>query len=167
MTDGTPATRPAPESCPSCKSCLKPTAASRRGRAQLLQRLGPQSLRPVAPSRSTWPIQNGRQGTAAPTVGGVHGPPFYIFYFLYTVNYAFYLTNRPPRLASHQNIHVPGQTNEGRGGSSRTGWPFRRNGIAVPAQRHHRSGATVSPFRRNRVAVPAQRHRRSGATGWG
>ena len=41
---------------------------------------------------------------------------------------------------------------------------FRRNGIAVPAQRHHRSGATASRFRRNGIAVPAQRHRRSGAT---
>ena len=30
--------------------------------------------------------------------------------------------------------------------SSRTGWPFRRNGVGVPAQRHHRSGATASPF---------------------
>ena len=43
---------------------------------------------------------------------------------------------------------------------------FRRNGVAVPAQRYHRSGATVSPFRRNGVAVPAQRGGRSGATGW-
>ena len=41
-----------------------------------------------------------------------------------------------------------------RGGSGATGWPFRRNGITVPAQRHHRSGATASPFRRNGVAVP-------------
>ena len=45
-----------------------------------------------------------------------------------------------------------------------TARPFRRNGVAVPAQRHHRSGATPSPFRRNGIAVPAQRHRRSGAT---
>ena len=51
-----------------------------------------------------------------------------------------------------------------RGGSGATVSPFRRNGITVPAQRHHRSGATVSPFRRNGIAVPAQRHRRSGAT---
>ena len=29
-----------------------------------------------------------------------------------------------------------------RGRSSRTGWPFRRDGIGVPARRHHRSGAT-------------------------
>ena len=29
-----------------------------------------------------------------------------------------------------------------RGRSSKTGWPFRRDGITVPAQRHHRSGAT-------------------------
>ena len=35
--------------------------------------------------------------------------------------------------------------------------PFRRNGIAVPAQRGGRSGATASRFRRNGVAVPAQR----------
>ena len=27
--------------------------------------------------------------------------------------------------------------------------PFRRNGVAVPAQRHRRSGATASPFRRD------------------
>ena len=33
--------------------------------------------------------------------------------------------------------------------SGATASPFRRNGIAVPAQRHHRSGATTSPFRRN------------------
>jgi len=52
-----------------------------------------------------------------------------------------------------------------RGRSSRTGWAFRRNGITVPAQRHHRSGATGSPFRRNGITVPAQRHHRSGATG--
>ena len=42
---------------------------------------------------------------------------------------------------------------------------FRRNGVAVPAQRYHRSGATVSPFRRNGITVPAQRYHRSGATG--
>ena len=35
--------------------------------------------------------------------------------------------------------------------------PFRRNGIAVPAQRGGGSGATASRFRRNGVAVPAQR----------
>jgi len=51
-----------------------------------------------------------------------------------------------------------------RGRSSRTGRAFRRNGITVPAQRHHRSGATGSPFRRNGITVPAQRGRRSGAT---
>ena len=51
-----------------------------------------------------------------------------------------------------------------RGGSGATGWRFRRNGIAVPAQRHHRSGATGRRFRRNGVAVPAQRGHRSGAT---
>ena len=45
-----------------------------------------------------------------------------------------------------------------------TARPFRRNGVAVPAQRHHRSGATASPFRRNGIAVPARRHHRSGAT---
>ena len=41
-----------------------------------------------------------------------------------------------------------------RGGSGATVSPFRRNGITVPAQRHHRSGATASPFRRNGVTVP-------------
>ena len=41
---------------------------------------------------------------------------------------------------------------------------FRRNGVGVPAQRHHRSGATASPFRRNGITVPARRHHRSGAT---
>ena len=35
------------------------------------------------------------------------------------------------------------------GGPGETGWPFRRNGITVPAQRHRRSGATGWPFRRN------------------
>ena len=30
--------------------------------------------------------------------------------------------------------------------------PFRRNGVAVPAQRHRGSGATGWPFRRNEVA---------------
>ena len=50
------------------------------------------------------------------------------------------------------------------GRSGATGWPFRRNGIAVPAQRYHRSGATGWLFRRNGVAVPAQRSGRSGAT---
>ena len=49
--------------------------------------------------------------------------------------------------------------------SGATASPFRRNGIGVPAQRHHRSGATASPFRRNDITVPAQRHHRSGATG--
>ena len=39
-----------------------------------------------------------------------------------------------------------------RGGSGATASPFRRNGIAVPAQRHHRSGATASPFRRSGFA---------------
>jgi len=42
--------------------------------------------------------------------------------------------------------------------------PFRRNGITVPAQRHHRSGETATPFRRNGIAVPAQRHRRFKAS---
>ena len=46
-----------------------------------------------------------------------------------------------------------------------TARPFRRNGITVPAQRHHRSGATGWPFRRNGITVPAQRHHRSGETG--
>ena len=41
-----------------------------------------------------------------------------------------------------------------RGGSGETGWPFRRNGIGVPAQRHHRSGATASRFRRNGATPP-------------
>ena len=41
---------------------------------------------------------------------------------------------------------------------------FRRDGVAVPAQRHHRSGATASRFRRNGITVPARRHHRSGAT---
>ena len=35
--------------------------------------------------------------------------------------------------------------------SGRTGWPFRRDGITVPAQRHRGSGATASPFRRNGI----------------
>ena len=41
-----------------------------------------------------------------------------------------------------------------RGGSGETGWPFRRNGITVPAQRHRGSGATASPFRRNGATPP-------------
>ena len=45
-----------------------------------------------------------------------------------------------------------------------TARPFRRNGVAVPAQRYHRSGATGWPFRRNGITVPAQRGGRSGAT---
>jgi len=34
-----------------------------------------------------------------------------------------------------------------RGRFSRTGWPFRRNGIGVPAQRHHRFKAIEHPVR--------------------
>ena len=33
------------------------------------------------------PFPCGRQGTAAPTVGGDHGQPFYIFYILYAVKF--------------------------------------------------------------------------------
>jgi len=40
---------------------------------------------------------------------------------------------------------------------------FRRDGVAVPAQRHHRSGATASPFRRNGITVPAQRSEQPAA----
>ena len=35
-----------------------------------------------------------------------------------------------------------------------TARPFRRNGVAVPAQRHRRSGETGCPFRRDRMPVP-------------
>jgi len=42
----------------------------------------------------------------------------------------------------------------------RRGAAFQGNRIAVPAQRHRRSGATASPFRRNGITVPAQRHHR-------
>ena len=86
-------------------------------------------------------------------------------------------TCRPPRKAYNRMRHprqtvpmggklLPKRRKNGResGSSSKTGWPFRRNGHPVPAQRHRGSGATPSPFRRNGIAVPAQRHRRSGAT---
>ena len=42
---------------------------------------------------------------------------------------------------------------------------FRRNGIAVPAQRGHRSGATASPFRRNGIAVSRHLDPVSGVSG--
>ena len=38
----------------------------------------------------------------------------------------------------------------------------RRDGVS--RKPHRRSGATASPFRRNGITVPAQRHHRSGAT---
>ena len=37
----------------------------------------------------------------------------------------------------------------------RDGLLFRRDGVAVPAQRHHCSGGTVTPFRRDGTPVPA------------
>ena len=73
---------------------------------------------------------------------------------------------RRPRLIAHafrrNGVGVPAQRHHRSGA---TASPFRRDGITVPAQRHHRSGATASPFRRNGVTVPAQRHPRSGAFG--
>ena len=72
---------------------------------------------------------------------------------------------RRPRLIAHafrrNGIAVPAQRHRRSGA---TASPFRRNGITVPARRHHRSGATASPFRRNGITVPAQRGHRSGAT---
>ena len=66
-------------------------------------------------------------------------------------------------LFRRNGVAVPAQ----RGGrSGATGWPFRRNGVAVPARRGGCSGATGWPFRRDGVAVPAQRGGCSGATGW-
>ena len=47
------------------------------------------------------------------------------------------------------------------------GLPFRRNGIGVPAQRHHRSGETAPPFRRNHAPrlERSRRAKRGGQTG--
>ena len=41
----------------------------------------------------------------------------------------------------------------------------RRDGHPVPAQRHHRSGATASPFRRNGITVSRQLNTRFGRAG--